>query len=129
MLRGLVRSAIRRRRLQVVRVDVARDRLAFLAHAPVVIDAQVAADADDPRLEVGPAIERVQRAEDLQEDVLREILGLIVLADELVCDVEHLAPVLAHDLLPCPLIAGEALLDEAVRRQRLSSRGISRHAS
>src|SRR5713101_8084402 len=39
-----------RRRLQVVRVDVARDRLPLLPHAPVVIDAEVAADADDPGL-------------------------------------------------------------------------------
>jgi hypothetical protein len=71
----------------------------------------------------------LQRLEDLQEDVLREIFGLVVLADELVRDVEDLAPVLAHDLLPCELIAGQALLDEAVRRCRLRSRGISRHAS
>ena len=70
-----------------------------------MIDAQVAADADQPGLEIGAAIERVERLEDLQEDVLRQILGLVVLADELVRDVEDLAPVLADDLLPRGLIA------------------------
>ena len=59
-----------------------------------MIDAQVAADADQPRLEVGAPIEGVQRLEDLQEDVLGQILGLVVLAGELVGDVEDLAPVL-----------------------------------
>ena len=124
-----VRARARRGRLQVVRVDVARDRLPLLPHAAVVIDAEVAADADDPGLEVRAPIERVQRLEDLQEDVLREILGLVVPADELVGDVEDLAPVLAHDLFPGDLIAGQALLDEAVGRGGLRSRGISRHAS
>jgi hypothetical protein len=38
-----------------------------------------------------------QRLEDLEEDVLSEIFGLVVLADELVGDVEHLAPVLPDD--------------------------------
>jgi hypothetical protein len=94
-----------------------------------VIDAQVAADADDPRLEVGAAIERVQRLEDLQEDVLREIFRFVVLADEFVGDVEDLAPVLPYDLFPRELIAGQALLDETVGRGGLRSRGISRPAS
>ena len=38
----------------------------------------------------------------LQEDVLRQVLGQIVLANELVRDVEHLAPVQADDRLPRP---------------------------
>ena len=78
-------------------VDVAVDRLALLADAAVVIDAEIAADADQPRLEVGAAIERVERLVQLEEDVLREILGLIVPADELVGDVEDLAPIQADD--------------------------------
>jgi hypothetical protein len=81
-----------------------------------VIDAEVAADADDPGLEVRAPVEGLQRLEDLQEDVLREVLGLVVLADELVGHVEDLAPVLAHDRLPRDLIAAETLLDEAVGR-------------
>jgi hypothetical protein len=82
------------------RIHVAVDGLALLADAAVVIDAQVAADADEPRLEVRAPIEGVQRLEDLEEDVLRQVLGLVVLAGELVGDVEDLAPVLADDLAP-----------------------------
>ena len=102
----------------VARVHVARDRLAFLAHAPVVIDAQVPADADEPRLEIGPAIEGVQRLEDLDEDVLRQVLGLVVFAGELVRDVEHLPPVLPDDLPPGVLVAGQAALDQRIHLRR-----------
>ncbi len=84
-----------------------------------MIDAQVAADADDPRLKICAAVERAERLEDLDEDVLREIFGLFMLADELVGDVEHLAPILADDLLPRDLVALETLLDQAVGRRRL----------
>jgi hypothetical protein len=52
-----VRPALVRRRLQLARVDVAGDRLPLLPHAAVVIDAEVAADADDPRLEVRAPVE------------------------------------------------------------------------
>ena len=79
-----------------------------------MIDAQVAADADQPGLKVGAPVERVERLEDLQEHVLRQILGLVVLAGELVGDVEHLAPVLPDDLLPRVLVAGQAALNERV---------------
>ena len=44
----------------------------------------------------------LERLEDLQEDVLRQIFGLVVLADELVGDVEDLAPVLPDDQSPTP---------------------------
>ena len=47
-----------------------------------------------------------------------EIFGLVVLADELVGDVEHLAPVLADDLLPGELIAMQAALDQRLDRRR-----------
>ena len=94
------RPGVVRRRRQLVGVDVPIDGLALLAHAAVVVDAQIAADADQPGLEVRPPVERVQRLEDLQEDVLREILGVVVLADELVGDVEYLAPVLTDNQLP-----------------------------
>ena len=72
------RRSARRRRRQLAGVDVAIDRLALLAHAAVVIDAQVAADADQPGLEIGAPVERVQRLEDLEEDVLRQVLGFVV---------------------------------------------------
>jgi hypothetical protein len=81
-----------------------------------VVDAQVAADADEPRLKVRSPVERVERLEDLQEDVLCQILGLVMLADELVRDVEHLAPVLPDDLLPRELIALQAALNQRLDR-------------
>ena len=112
-----MRRCGRRRRRQLRRVDVAVDRLALLADAAVVIDAEVAADADQPRLEVGAAVERVERLVQLEEDVLRQIFGLIVAADELVGDVEHLAPVQADDRFPRRLIAVQAALDELVDRR------------
>src|SRR6185436_605468 len=93
-------------------VDVAVDRLALFPDAAIVIDAEVAADADQPRLEVRAAVEGTQRLEDLEKDVLREVLGLVVPADELVRDVEHLPPVLPDDGFPRQLIALEAPLDE-----------------
>jgi hypothetical protein len=81
-----------------------------------VIDAQVTAHADQPGLEIGAPIERVQRLENLEEDVLRQILGFVVAAGELVGDVEHLAAVLTHDLFPGPLIAAQAALDQRINR-------------
>jgi hypothetical protein len=87
---------------------------AFLADAAVVIDAEVPRHADQPGLEVGPAVEGVERLENLEEDILRQVLGLVVLAGELVRDVEHLAPVLADDLFPGLLVAGEAALDQRI---------------
>ena len=69
-----------------------------------------------------------QRLEDLQEDVLGEILGLVVLADELVGDVEDLAPVLPDDGFPGHLIAAEALLDQRVGGNGLGGRW-NRHAT
>src|SRR4030095_9081089 len=100
-------------------------RLLFLPHAAVVIDAQVAADADDPGLKVSPAIERAQRPEDLQKNVLRQIFRFVVLADELVRDVEDLPPVLANDRFPGLLIAAQTLLDETVGRCGLRGRGVN----
>ena len=72
-------SSVARHRRQLAGIDVAVDRLALLADAAVVIDAQVAADADQPGLEVGAAVEGVERLEDLDEDVLRQVLGVVVL--------------------------------------------------
>ena len=88
------------------------DRLALLPDAAVVIDAEVAADADEPRLKVRAPVERAERLEDLQEDVLRQVLGFLVPADELVRDVEHLPAVLLDDRIPGELVAVQASLDE-----------------
>ena len=101
-------------RCQLARVHAVVDDLAFLSHAPVVIDAEVAADADDPRGEVGPAVERAERLEDLQKDVLRQILGLVVATHERVRDVEHLPAVAADDGVPRRLVSPQAGLVEGV---------------
>ena len=69
----------------------------------------------------------MQRLENLQEDVLGEILGLVVAAGELVGDVEHFAPVLADDFFPCALIAPEATRDQGVNGISTYGRRI-RHA-
>jgi hypothetical protein len=104
---------------ELTRIDITVQRLPLLADAAVVVDAQIPRDADQPRLEVGAAVERVERLEQLQEDVLRQILGEVVTADELVRDVEDLAPVEADDLLPRSLIAVQATLDDLVDRDGL----------
>ena len=77
-----------------------------------MIDAQIPADADQPGLEVGAAIEGVERLEDLEEDVLGQVFGLVVLADELVRDVEYLAPMQPDDALPGGLVSAQAALDQ-----------------
>ncbi len=79
-----------------------------------MVDAQVPADADQPGLEVCPLVERLERLENLQEHVLREVFRFVVLAGELVRDVEDLAPVLPDDLRPRVLVAGQAALDQSV---------------
>ena len=49
-------------------------------------------------------------------DFSTAVSGLVVLADELVGDVEHLAPVLADDLFPRELIALQAALNQRLDR-------------
>ena len=122
LLEGGQRADGRRDRRDVLGRHVAVDRLPLLAHAAVVVDAEVAADADQPRLEIGAAVERVERLEDLEEDVLGQVLGLLVRADELVGDVEDLAPVLPDDLLPRRLIA-DAGNARSARRWRWARAG------
>jgi hypothetical protein len=92
-----------------------------------VVDAQVPADADQPRLKIRTPVERVERLEDLQEDFLREILGFLVPADELVRDVEDLPPVHANDGVPGGLIALQAPFDERLDRLRRIGRHVGRH--
>src|SRR5262249_279872 len=67
--------------------------------------------------------EGVERLEQLEEHVLGQVLGLIVLADELVGDVEDAPPVQADDGLPGRLVAVQAALDDLVDRVRLGGRG------
>ena len=72
------------------------------------------ADAGEPGLEIRAAIERPERAKDLQKDVLCEIFGAVGRADECVRDVEDLAPMLLDDDIPGRLVALQATGDENV---------------
>ncbi len=78
-----VEPDFRRHGGEVAGVDVPIDGFPLLADAAVVVDTEVPADADQPRLEVRPPIEGVERLEQLQEDVLGQVLGFVVLAHEL----------------------------------------------
>src|ERR1700730_7005122 len=77
-------------------------------------------------IKIRPPIERIERLEDLQKDVLREVLGFVVPADELVRDVEHLAPVLTDDQIPGALVTLQAPLNDRLDGVRGGGR-IGRH--
>jgi hypothetical protein len=97
-------------RLHVCRVHFAREHLTIAPAAAVPIDAEVPAHADEPGLEVRALVERVERAKHLQEDLLRQIFGFFIGADETVRHVEDLAPIRPDDRVPCGLVAvGRAL--------------------
>ena len=129
LLEFAVRTALARHRHQRRRIHIAGHRLALLPDAAVMVDAQIAADADEPGLEVRPPIERVQGAENLEEDVLRQVFGFVVTADELVGEIEDLPPVLPDDLVPGALIAGETLLDQRVNGRKRWCVGIGGHVT
>src|SRR4029079_6419200 len=78
-------------------------------------DRQVLADDNQPGMEMCAAIERVQRFENFQKNVLRQILGFVVAADQLVSKIEHLATVVTRDRFPRRLVslqaAGNQLVD------------------
>ena len=61
--------------------------------------------ADPEAGEVGVAVELVQAAEHLEEDLLGEVLGGVVPPRELVGDVEDLALEPGDDLLPRRVVA------------------------
>jgi len=111
-------------RRHLPRVELAVDGLPLLANAPVVVDAQVAADADEPGLEVGPPVERVERRKIFRKMSWVRSSALLVPADELVGHVEDLAPVQADDGLPGGLVAGQTALDQLVGRGRRYGGGI-----
>ena len=92
--------------------------LALLANTPVVVDAEVAGDADEPGLEVRPPVERAQGLEHLQKDFLGQVLRLLVPSHELVRHVEDLVPVPSHDQVPRSLVAAETGRDQLVRGRR-----------
>ena len=108
-------------------IDTAVDHLAFLANAPVVIDAEVAADTDQPGLKIGPAVEGAERLEDLQEYVLGQILRHVVPADELVGDVENSAPISLDDEVPRLLVPLQAAVDQLLDLVRVLRCGTGEH--
>ena len=82
----------------------------------------VPAHADEPRLKVRAPVERAERPEHLQENLLGQVLRLVVRADEPVRDVEDLPPVRLDDRIPRRLIAvGRALDDRFAGHRRFES--------
>src|SRR5262245_34032216 len=106
-----------------------RHHVVFTAHAAIVVDAEIPADADQPCGEVRTAIERLERLEQLEKDVLSEIFGFVLAADEFVRDVEHLAPVETHDVVPRALITFEATFDEGIDLRWRRSGRVNSHPS
>src|SRR3990172_8077023 len=92
--------------------DVLHQHFPLPLSRPVVVDAIVAGDAGEPGGKIGVPMELVQAAEDLEEDLLRQVLRLIVLAGELVGDVEHPPPEALDHLLPGRIVLPQASLDE-----------------
>src|SRR5690606_13290068 len=123
------RGALTRDGRQLGGIHVTRHGGALLPDRPAVVDTEVAADAAEPGLKVGAPVEGVQRLEDLDEDVLGQILGFVVTADELVRDVEHLAAVRTHDLFPRGLVTGQTPRDQGISGLSRRGRGINGHAT
>lgn len=115
-------------RREIGGVDMTIDRFTLSPDAPVVVDAQVPTNADEPRLKVRALVERVQGSEDLQEDLLTEVFRLIVSADELVGNVEDASPVLLDDGVPRRLISTKTRLNELIRGARWGGRGVHGYA-
>ena len=109
-------------------VDVPVDRLALPTNAPVVVDTEVSADADEPGLKVGAPVKRVERLVELQEDFLTQIFSLLVSADEFVGDIENALVVGVDDLVSGRLIPVKARLDESIRGTGLGGRGVHGYA-
>src|SRR5262245_13039046 len=112
ILEAALRVAARRGRGLVEGQEVVHQHLLLPLAGPIAVDAVVPGHAAEPGGEVGVAMELVEAAEDLQEDLLREILCLVVLAGELVGDVEDLTPVARQDLVPRRVFLPKAALDE-----------------
>ena len=109
-------------------VDVPVDRLALPTNAPVVVDTEVSADADEPGLKVGEPVKRVERLVELQEYFLTQIFSLLVSADEFVGDIENSPVVGVDDLVSGRLIPAKARLDESIRGTGLGGRGVHGYA-
>jgi hypothetical protein len=85
-----------------------------------VVDAVVPGHAGEPGREVGVAVELLEAAEDLEEDLLGQVLRVVMPPRELVGDMKHLPLVAADDELPGGIVLLEASLDQLrVGRGRL----------
>jgi hypothetical protein len=69
-------------------------------------------DAEDPGAEAGLPAKAVQHAEDAQEDLLRDVEGLLTVAKEVERQLVNHALVLGHQLGVRELVSRRAALDE-----------------
>ena len=63
-------------------------------------------------MSTGTEVEGIERSENLEKDVLREIFCDVVFSHELVRDVEHFPPMLFDNQLPRHLITTQTALDQ-----------------
>ena len=98
--------------LDGVGIDLVSKPFFFPAPSTIAIDAEIAADPRQPRLEAGATIECGQCPEQFDEDLPCQILSLIESRDEFVRDVEDAFPVDAHERIPRRGIALETALNQ-----------------
>ena len=98
--------------LDGVGIDLVSKPFFFPASSTIAIDAEIAADLRQPRLEAGATIECGQCPEHFDEDLLCQILGLIESCDEFVRDVEDAFPVDPYERIPRRGIALETALNQ-----------------
>ena len=82
--------------------------------APVAVDAEVSGKREDPGDQREAAVVAVEVLEDLQEDLLRQLLGVLPLQGEVVGDGVDLLAEAVHQLPPGVVFALAAAIDEAL---------------
>src|SRR6202008_3396022 len=83
-------------------------------------DAEVAGHDRQPGREVGVAVEVLEAAEDLEEDLLGQVFRVVMPPLELVADMKHIPLVAGDDELPGGIVLLQASLDQLrVGRGRL----------
>ena len=78
ILERAVGIAAERGRREVEGDEVLDQHFLLALAGPVVVDAEVAGDAGEPGREVGVAIELVEALEELEEDLLGQVLGVVM---------------------------------------------------
>ena len=89
------------------------------------IEADVHGDAIEPGAERRPRLETAQPAIRADEDVLRQIAGVLVVAHEAIAELVHLPPVALDDDVEGAGAAGEAGVDEGLLVRGLPVASIS----